>query len=286
MDKVARRRMDWKGYGKENAEGHTGAARLSWETYAVLRPMNLDPTHALLRLAGRRRIPVHFVSSGGVFPATHAPLEVTAAEHIPPAVGADGYIATKWAAERMLERAAVGGPEKTDSSEAGLGVPVRIYRTVRCAGEDPASRFGDELPEDIAAAMAAASVKSMTMLDHGGYAWSGWFDLVSVHEVADRICDALARDLPFHADPDEETAEGTCEPALPHVAYTNIVGSYRVWKVDQLHQLVVRPEIQANMGRFKMVPPQIWLRVLKRSGFPWMMGASEAAYKDWVQNRR
>ncbi|KAJ0297241.1 hypothetical protein Brms1b_013619 [Colletotrichum noveboracense] len=265
---------------------HAGAARLSWETYAVLRPMNLDPTHALLRLAGRRHIPVHFVSSGGVFPATHAPLEMTAAEHIPPALGADGYIATKWAAERMLERAAAGGPGEADSSEAGLGVPVRIYRTVRCAGEDPASRFGDELPEDIAAAMAAASVESMTMLDHGGYAWSGWFDLVSVHEVADRICDAVARDLPFHADPDEETAEGTCEPALPHVAYTNIVGSYRVWKVDQLHQLVLRPEIQANMGRFKMVPPQIWLGVLKRSGFPWMMGASEAAYKDWVQNRR
>ncbi|KAI8249967.1 Polyketide synthase-nonribosomal peptide synthetase [Colletotrichum sp. SAR 10_77] len=265
---------------------HAGAARLSWETYAVLRPMNLDPTHALLRLAGRRHIPVHFVSSGGVFPATHAPLEMTAAEHIPPALGADGYIATKWAAERMLERAAVGGPGETDSSEAGLGVPVRIYRTVRCAGEDPASRFGDELPEDIAAAMAAASVESMTMLDHGGYAWSGWFDLVSVHEVADRICDAVARDLPLHADPDKETAEGTCEPALPHVAYTNIVGSYRVWKVDQLHQLVLRPEIQANMGRFKMVPPQIWLGVLKRSGFPWMMGASEAAYKDWVQNRR
>ncbi|KAI8295927.1 Polyketide synthase-nonribosomal peptide synthetase [Colletotrichum sp. SAR 10_98] len=265
---------------------HAGAARLSWETYAVLRPMNLDPTHALLRLAGRRHIPVHFVSSGGVFPATHAPLEMTAAEHIPPALGADGYMATKWAAERMLKRAAAGGPGETDSSEAGLGVPVRMYRTVRCAGEDPTSRFGDELPEDIAAAMAAASVESMTMLDHGGYAWSGWFDLVSVHEVADRICNAVARDLPFHADPDEETAEGTCEPTLPHVAYTNIVGSYRVWKVDQLHQLVLRPEIQANMGRFKMVPPQIWLGVLKRSGFPWMVGASEAAYKDWVQNRR
>ncbi|KAL8310555.1 hypothetical protein RB597_010414 [Gaeumannomyces tritici] len=258
--------------GRATAVLHAGAARLSWETFETLRAVNTLSTRELLRLAAPRRLPFHFISSGGVFPAEEAPAEVSSAPFAPAQLGADGYVASKWASERMLERAA-----------RDLGVDVRIYRTVRCDGaDDPASPLDESLPEDIAAGMARATIESGTMLDHGGWAWSGWFDLVSVHQVVEAIVGRLlgAADAGAIQQAKDDGEDGGM------VEFTHIKGTYRVWKVEQLHQLVLRPEIQANMGRLKPVPPQLWLGQLKRSGFPWMMGANQATYKDWVSNRR
>jgi hybrid polyketide synthase/nonribosomal peptide synthetase ACE1 len=246
---------------------HSGATRLNWETYESMRPTNLLSTRTLIRLAAPRRLPVHFVSSGGVFPADVAPSEDSAAEHQPPAVGADGYVASKWASERLLERSA-----------EQLGVPVHIYRTVR-ADE---GTFPEELPEEILAGMAAATVEAGVMLDHGGHAWVGFFDLVSAPGVADNIVRGVVAEAASQNVGGEERGGGN----RGTVGYANHKGIYRVWKGEQLDSLVYRPEIQERLGRFKMVPPQIWLGEMKRAGFPWMMGASAAAYKGLVKNRR
>ncbi|TPX06876.1 uncharacterized protein E0L32_002372 [Thyridium curvatum] len=239
---------------------HCGATRLNWETFESMRPTNLLSTRELIRLAAPRRLPVHFVSSGGVFPADVPPSESSATAHQPPAVGADGYVASKWASEQLLERSA-----------RDLGIPVHIYRTIRA---DEGS-FPEELPEEILAGMAAATVEAGVMLNHGGHAWVGYFDLVSAPGVADSIISAVVSDASQNA--------GEKDPAI---SFTNHKGVYRVWKGEQLDSLVYRPEIQERLGRFKMVPPQIWLGEMKRAGFPWMMGASEAAYKGLVKNRR
>jgi hybrid polyketide synthase / nonribosomal peptide synthetase ACE1 len=236
---------------------HCGATRLNWETFESMVAVNVTSTRELIRLAAPRRVPIHFVSSGGVFPADVAPSERSAASHVPPRVGVDGYVASKWASEQMLERSA-----------RDIGLPVHIYRTVR-ADE---GTFPEELPEEILAGMAKATIQSMVMTEHGGDAWVGWFDLVSAIDVAGSICTAVSTRMALS----EELG----------VRFVNHKATYRVWKDEHLNKLVARPEIQERIGRFKMMPPQIWLGELKKSGFPWMIGASDAVYKDRVRNRR
>ncbi|KAL4971415.1 hypothetical protein BDW66DRAFT_155688 [Aspergillus desertorum] len=84
---------------------HCAANRSFWDPYQVLRPDNLDSVKELTRLAIGRRIPLHFMSSGAV------------STYKPPEDGSDGYLATKWAAETFLQRAA-----------EILDVPVIIHR--------------------------------------------------------------------------------------------------------------------------------------------------------------
>ncbi|KAF3768882.1 hypothetical protein M406DRAFT_10616, partial [Cryphonectria parasitica EP155] len=101
---------------------HMGAARSFWDNYHTLRPTNTSATRELVRLAAARRIPIHFTSSAGVLAQAQGniPCNATpasAAGNIPPTDGSNGYVASKWASERILERAA-----------EAWGLPVLIHR--------------------------------------------------------------------------------------------------------------------------------------------------------------
>ncbi|TLD11288.1 hypothetical protein PgNI_05176 [Pyricularia grisea] len=168
----------------------------------------------------------------------------------------------------MLERAA-----------RDLGVDVRIY--LQDPTGVPASLDGT-LPEDIAEGMARATIESGTVMDHGGWAWSGWFDLVSVHQVLEAVVGRiLGAATPVAVAPQGRDGSEDKET----VNFPHIKGIYRVWKVEQLHQLVLRPKIQASMSKLKLVPPQMRPGQLKRSDFPWIMGANQTTYKDWHPHR-
>ncbi|MFJ4188504.1 type I polyketide synthase [Kitasatospora sp. NPDC089509] len=98
---------------------HAGAA-VNWlRSYTELRATNVAGTREVLRLAARHRtVPVHHVSSTGVFtPATagEGPRTVTAPTG-PPEALAHGYAQSKWVAEQVVGIA----------RERGL--PVTVYR--------------------------------------------------------------------------------------------------------------------------------------------------------------
>lgn len=95
---------------------HMGAVRSFWDNYNVLRPSNVQATKELVTLAAPRHVPIHYISTVGVLPqdTTEA---VSAATNAPAVDGSNGYVASRWASERILER----------SSEE-LGVPTSIYR--------------------------------------------------------------------------------------------------------------------------------------------------------------
>lgn len=111
---------------------HLGAVRSFWDNYHVLRPSNVESMKEVVKLAAPRHVPIHYISTVGVLPADHKPtLQTagTAAAYLPSGEGSDGYVASKWAGERILERSA-----------ETLGVPSQIYRFLPAAGQDDAQK--------------------------------------------------------------------------------------------------------------------------------------------------
>lgn len=98
---------------------HAGAA-VNWlRPYTVLKAANVSGTQEVLRLAARHRsVPVHHVSTTGVFAARDpecAPFKVTdpagPAERLP-----SGYLQSKWVAEQVIGLA------------QDRGLPISVYR--------------------------------------------------------------------------------------------------------------------------------------------------------------
>ncbi|MFC8585774.1 thioester reductase domain-containing protein, partial [Streptomyces sp. NPDC057217] len=105
---------------------HNGA-RVHWlHPYAALRAANVGGTEEILRLAARHRtVPVHYLSTVGVFESAvtpGVPLRVTdptgPAERLP-----SGYLQSKWVAEQVVGLA----------RERGL--PVSVYRVDVISGD-------------------------------------------------------------------------------------------------------------------------------------------------------
>ncbi|MEU7230693.1 amino acid adenylation domain-containing protein [Streptomyces chrestomyceticus] len=105
---------------------HNGARVNFLYPYQQLRPANVDGTREVVRIAARRRVPVHFVSTVAVVAGfgTAGVREVD--EDLPPA-HADGltmgYAESKWVAEGVLRRA------------AEQGLPVAVYRPYEVTGD-------------------------------------------------------------------------------------------------------------------------------------------------------
>ncbi|CRG87308.1 Nonribosomal peptide synthetase 14 [Talaromyces islandicus] len=96
---------------------HCGANRSFWDAYSALRGANVHSTKTLISLAQRRQVPIHFISNSEV---------VTIPEHETPASDGAGYLASKWASERLLVNA-----------RDQLGVPVCIHRPVEAENMVP-----------------------------------------------------------------------------------------------------------------------------------------------------
>ncbi|WP_411112169.1 thioester reductase domain-containing protein [Streptomyces sp. c-19] len=105
---------------------HNGA-RVHWlQPYTTLRDANVRGTEEVLRLAARHRtVPVHYVSTVGVFDGVReegVPLKVTdptgPAEALP-----SGYLQSKWVAEQLIGIA------------RDRGLPVSVYRVDVISGD-------------------------------------------------------------------------------------------------------------------------------------------------------
>ncbi|GAB1823184.1 thioester reductase domain-containing protein [Herbidospora sp. RD11066] len=104
---------------------HAGAT-VSWlRPYPDLKGSNVTGTVEVLRLAARHRtVPVHYVSTTGVFAAseTNEPVGVTAATG-PAHLLRNGYLQSKWVAEGVLGIA------------RARGIPVSVYRVDVVSGD-------------------------------------------------------------------------------------------------------------------------------------------------------
>ncbi|MDX2694351.1 type I polyketide synthase [Streptomyces ipomoeae] len=110
---------------------HAGAT-VSWlRPYTELRQSNVAGTREVLRLAARHRtVPVHHVSTSGVFPAPEAGAEDVPAKVTDPTGPAEalwnGYLQSKWVAEQVIGIA------------RDRGLPVSVYRVDVVCGDQRA----------------------------------------------------------------------------------------------------------------------------------------------------
>ncbi|KAF3759881.1 hypothetical protein M406DRAFT_269792 [Cryphonectria parasitica EP155] len=151
---------------------HLGAARSIWDSYHTLRASNVHPTQELVKLAAPRRIPIYFISTIAAAANSAATASIAAPSPTPSTDGADGYVATKWASERILARAA-------DT----LGIPCTVYRFLPASKPKPApKRLMDELARfvDVLGCVPDPS------------GWAGRLYMIPADEVAQRLCAAVA----------------------------------------------------------------------------------------------
>lgn len=152
---------------------HVGAARSFWDSYHTLRPTNVSPTKELVRLAAARKIPIHYVSSAGTVQDPSADASSIAAS-APPTDGSNGYVASKWASERVLERA----------SES-LGLPVSIHRYIPLSPE----KSNQAADKSIFEQFAQFADLSKLLPDLGG--WQGRIDMIPGDQAAHRLVGAV-----------------------------------------------------------------------------------------------
>ncbi|KAL9095162.1 MAG: hypothetical protein Q9165_002418 [Trypethelium subeluteriae] len=149
---------------------HCAAKRSFWEKYEELRESNVSSTKELVRLAAPRRIPIHFLSSGGVVdldssgPTTSA----SAIKAQPPTDGSNGYVASKWASETYLSNAA-----------HSLDIPTNIYRFT------PSSSVPSS-PAAIVEELLTYSRQLGALPDRAG--WKGDLDLIHADALVEKIC--------------------------------------------------------------------------------------------------
>ncbi|KAM0360408.1 hypothetical protein ACHAP4_002485 [Fusarium culmorum] len=147
---------------------HNGADVSFLKRFQSLKHPNVEATRKLARIAMDRCIPFHFVSTGGVVNLTGLDglPEVSVSEYKPPVDGLYGYIASKWASERILE------------SCAEKGLPVWIHRPSNITGQNAPSH-------DLMQNIFRYSAETSSLPNLSG--WKGYFDFVPVEDVAQGI---------------------------------------------------------------------------------------------------
>ncbi|KAL6689954.1 polyketide synthase [Trichoderma pleuroticola] len=166
---------EWKGLvARADVVVHNGADVSFMKTYRSLRRPNVLSTRYLAEMALARSIPFHFVSTASVasfYSGKQLPeTSVQGLDNLPKD-GRNGYAASKWMSEALLE-----------SLADDHGVRSWIHRPTSIAGADA--------PEmDIVASLYNYS-KLLKAVPRFPQAMSGTFDFVSVQSVANSIADA------------------------------------------------------------------------------------------------
>ncbi|XP_044716927.1 AMP-binding enzyme domain-containing protein [Hirsutella rhossiliensis] len=153
---------------------HNGADVSFLKSYHSLRKPNVGSTQELAMLAAPRRVPFHFVSSGGIVNLTGLDglPEISVSGSHPPTDGSQGYAASKWASEVYLEECA-----------RHLGIPIWIHR--------PSNITGGNVPStDLMGNLIKYSGQVHALPDMG-LSWRGSFDFVPVEAVAEGIAGSL-----------------------------------------------------------------------------------------------
>ncbi|KAK8859931.1 Hybrid PKS-NRPS synthetase lepA [Apiospora arundinis] len=178
---------------------HAGAEGSCLNTYTSLRQHNVESTTFLAYLATPRKIPIHYVSSARVvlFTGQNAWPEASVSGFYPPSQddrsGREGFTATKWASEMLLE-----------DFHARTGSPVTIHRTGYLMSEQAHEK-------DIMNMIYKYSVRLRAVPSMATF--SGFLDMSDVQVVAESFVESV---LKTHSSSQEVTYKHhTEDQAIP-----------------------------------------------------------------------
>ncbi|OGM48141.1 hypothetical protein ABOM_002899 [Aspergillus bombycis] len=148
---------------------HAGSVGHCLNNYSSLCQPNLGSLRFLVDLALPRHIPVHFISSNRVtlLSGQYAFPPISMSPYRPPSDGSEGYTASKWAGERLLEKVA-----------QTTGLSVTIHRPCAVIGHNAPSE--DALNALLRFAVTQNAVPRFRNL-------TGFLDFAPVAEVAANI---------------------------------------------------------------------------------------------------
>lgn len=246
---------------------HLGAVRAFWDTYHMLRPTNVDPIKELIKLAAPRRIPIHFVSTSSVLPREEVHLAgpaSSAVAHEPPSDGSDGYVATKWASERLLERSA---------ADPALAVPSFVYRLLPSSSAQTQTEQSKQqvLDEFMRCIELAGAVPDST-------GWEGRIDLIPAELVARWLCESV-----LGSEPSSHELAGT------EVATNTRFSHYESPITIEVDELMAHVELvlgqeghEEGKRRFASLPLLKWMGRIKALGFGYILASQDATVRSSV----
>ncbi|KAJ5920032.1 hypothetical protein N7516_010890 [Penicillium verrucosum] len=225
---------------------HSGANRSFFSTYDQVQAINVQSTKELALMSAaslhdhRRVVPFHFLSG-------------TEAATIEPASdGSQGYVASKWASERFLQKYA-----------DQLRLPVHIHRQLPVPEGREAQ--GEELDQILQEFVDVAA--KMTELPNST-TWGGHYDLIPA--------DRLSRDIVGHA----FTALASTDN---HISSDNVkqyshLSSVRMNIAKVVERLGSLPEY-AQSDRPK-IPAHVWIGKAKTAGFRYQFSTMNMVLQD------
>ncbi|KAI0111114.1 lovastatin nonaketide synthase [Nemania sp. FL0031] len=237
---------------------HLGALRSFWDNYNILRSTNVHSTKELIKLAAPRRIPIHFISTSGVLSPEAVEVagnRLSATTHMPPTNGSNGYVATKWASERLLERAA---------SDPNLRLPSLVYRllpppSTHIQVGDARQKVQDEFMRCISLAGAVPDCTD----------WEGHIDLIPADTLAQWLCESM---LSFQTQDrgGNETSSGIMTKFCHYESTITV-------KVDDIRAYV---ELAERGGqKYETLPLLKFMGQIKTLGFSYVLASQEATMR-------
>lgn len=252
---------------------HTAAHRSFWDEYPVFREANVTGLKTLVAFARPRRVSIHFLSSGRVgsmgVDADHGVgygglLGIESHE---------GYLASKWAGERVLEKAA-----RMWDIPVTCHRPMQMQMQTHVQGGDGDGSCSGSSNEEVFMSEICALAKTMRCRPVNG-GWEGHFSFMRVMELAGKVV-RTALDSPSpNADIDTEItrtsvdADGgggmtPCFRVEEHNATVKVAISEIVRAVQEQEQ---------EGGEFETLGLVHWMGRAKRElGFQWFPTSHDA----------
>lgn len=218
---------------------HNGADFSFLKSYQTLRKPNFVSTIEVLKFALSRKTPIHYISTAGVgrlVPKYDGSLaETSLASYEPPSDGNEGYVASRWASERLLESAA-----------RKYGLPVSIHRVTGVVSPNAPST-------DLLNSLLKYSNMLKTVPDFVG--WEGCFDYQPLESVTKAIS--------------EKALCGTLDAGgADSVSFTHHGNSTRVPAQD------LGKHLEQETGcKFAKMPLQEWVLEASRLGMDHMVAS-------------
>lgn len=218
---------------------HMGAVRSFWDNYHVIHPSNVHPTKELVKLAAPCRIPIHYISTVGVLPRGTEVDAISAAAYAPSVDGSNGYVATRWASERILERSA-----------ASLEIPTFIYRFLPSSQKASPKRELNEFVRFVDI--------SGTIPDFSG--WEGRIDMIPAEEAARWLSESILK---------QQAGKAAATEFLHYESPIAI-------NVVELRTYI---EKQRGGRSLEQMPGLKWIRRIKDLDFSYFFASQEATIK-------